>query len=113
MMTFDPNKPVQTRDGRKARIICNDRMGYSPLIALVSDKEGEETVQGYRADGTYYYNRGIPNDKRDLVNIPEKRWINLYERGPGDLYHKTKKDAEDTKAGDRGAYVRTIEVELG
>lgn len=35
MKAFDPTKPVQTRDGRKARIICTDAKGVLPIIALV------------------------------------------------------------------------------
>ena len=38
---FDPLKPVQTRDGRKARIICTDRkMDGFPILALIPSHSG-------------------------------------------------------------------------
>jgi hypothetical protein len=67
--TFDPTKPVQTRDGHKARIICTDAnlkaLPDLPVIAAVSTEEGE--VLYYRkADGAHSSLR-----QHDLVNIPE------------------------------------------
>lgn len=79
-MAFDPEKPVQTRDGRKARILCADRSGTDlPIIAL-REARGIEIVETYAADGTIY-GTGTKNDL-DLINIPEKRvyerWVNVY-----------------------------------
>ena len=43
MTKFDPTKPVQTRDGREARIICTDveRKGDWPIVALIKTSDGE------------------------------------------------------------------------
>jgi hypothetical protein len=73
MTKFDPTKPVQTRDGRKARIICTDRAFVSasgeswPIIALISSGDGKEHAYYYQNDG------GAPhlNAGHSLVNIPE------------------------------------------
>ena len=70
---FDPTKPVQTRDGRKARIICTDRKHRDgAIIALISypegtPHEGEEFPITYYDDGMY---RPCPMPL-DLVNIPK------------------------------------------
>jgi hypothetical protein len=73
MCKFDVTKPVQTRDGRKARIICTDRAFVSangeswPIIALISNGDGKEHAYYYRNDGG-----GLVRDAAySLVNIPE------------------------------------------
>jgi hypothetical protein len=73
---FDPTKPVQTRNGQKARIICTDRVSLThPIIALV----GEACCLIYTVSGTYYSD-GTPS-LNDLINIPTKRegWVNVYD----------------------------------
>ena len=76
-------KPVCTRDGRKARIICFDKRGGCPIIALV-----ETFVVEYDCirEETYYYTidgREIGQNaesKDDLMMLPEKKegWVNVY-----------------------------------
>lgn len=78
-------KPVCTRDGRKARIICFDRKllfkGISyPIIALVEDTAKEETIYGYNEKGKVM----IEDDatyKDDLMMLPQKKegWVNVYK----------------------------------
>ena len=67
-MKFDPTKPVQTLDGRKARIIATDRKGGLPIVALVEDATGCEIVFLQRSDGRWGENDVSPHD---LVNVPE------------------------------------------
>ena len=70
-------KPVCTRDGRKARIICFDTInkGNYPIIALLEDK-GYEAVFYYNKDGKC--NVGT---ERDLMMLPQKKegWVNVYK----------------------------------
>lgn len=68
---------VQTRDGRKARIICTDRRSVLPIVALIQEPDGTDSVYCYRVDGLSREGEGRPVD---LVNVPEKRvlWINCY-----------------------------------
>lgn len=70
-------KPVCTRDGRKARIICFDVKGDKPIIALIED-EIDERPCNYFANGRFYSNPNANNDA-DLMMLPEKkeRWILL------------------------------------
>lgn len=70
-MTFDPSKPVQTRDGRPARIICTDRQhAFYSIIALVQADEGYEEICAFAHDGRY---ASISEDQIDLVNISHRR----------------------------------------
>lgn len=80
---LEAGKPVCTRDGRKARIICFDRKllfkGISyPIIALVEDTAKEETVYGYNEKGKVM----IEDDatyKDDLMMLPpEERGMDNY-----------------------------------
>ena len=78
---FDPTKPVQTRDGRKARIICTDADDPRyPIVALSrSPVNGREIVNQHTIDGRLYGSG--PEITADLINIPERtrRWYNFYE----------------------------------
>lgn len=67
---FDPTKPVQTQDGRKARIICTDRTTPStfPVIALVTEDNGIESIEAYQLNGRWVT---LNPNNRDLVNVPE------------------------------------------
>ena len=68
-------KPVCTRDGRKARIICFDRDWDMHIVALVSDPLGE-SVHYYLSNGKVDFDK--QNDE-DLMMLPEKKegWINI------------------------------------
>jgi hypothetical protein len=69
---FDPTKPVRTRDGRPARIVCTDKktgvLSDGPsILALTLDYEGtEETPRTYRPDGTCFSD--MREGRNDLVN---------------------------------------------
>lgn len=67
---FDPTKPVQTRDGRKARIICTDvRDDYYPIMALVQGCTGEYAMS-YTGDGSHHHRSHVGDLPDDLINIP-------------------------------------------
>lgn len=86
-MTFDPTKPVQTRDGRKARIICTDFNG-DKLVVLV-ETNGREYFGSRRSDGRL---DGQIENGADLVNIPVKTstWQHVW-RNTGQVYiYKTR-----------------------
>ena len=71
-------KPVCTRDGRKARIICFDAKGDPcPIIALV-EENGIESAYHYDKNGQNAYNKS----KLDLMMLPEKKegWVNVYKK---------------------------------
>lgn len=77
---FDPTKPVQTRDGRKARILCADakyRSGETITAHLLNDDGTVHVTYGYFSDGRF--NKG-EDDDLDLVNVNvlEKRKATLH-----------------------------------
>lgn len=74
---FDPTKPVQTRDGRAARILATDFKGNYPIIAAIS-QENREYIDLYETSGKVSFFDGGGSD---LVNIPEvtHKYINVYD----------------------------------
>lgn len=80
--SFDPTKPVETRNGRKARIVCSDmKSKYKQIVALVYDlSTDEEFVHWYRPDG-HFLTSGVEH-QLDLVNVPERtiRYVNLHRK---------------------------------
>lgn len=109
-MTFDPTKPVQTRGGLKARIICTDRVSSGdlwPILALIGWNKTEEVVQSYRKDGT---SGSSKEADYDLINVPVKTstWQNVYanaQSGSRDTY-PTKEGADAMRALGRVGYIR-------
>lgn len=82
-------KPVCTRDGRKARVICFDRkhchQGHDyPIVALISEGCYDEFLCSYTKDGLFAQGECY---NTDLMMLPEKKegWakvrkdINLYD----------------------------------
>lgn len=69
---FDPTKPVQTRDGRPARILCTDAKNPEyPIVALVDSPDGEgEMPVSLTVTGRFHDDRIVTDD--DLINIPPK-----------------------------------------
>lgn len=71
-------KPVCTRDGRPARIVCFDvKISDYPILALVEDGEVEiihSTVKGEFIDT-------CAPSKYDLMMVGEKHtgWVNIYK----------------------------------
>ncbi len=114
----DPlNTHVQTRDGRKARLICvdrKDRAGGERMIALVQEENGHERCILYFGNGDYFDDRESTDD---LVNIPQKitRYANIYrgEQGhyPGGVLYGTPEAAKEAVTNTE-AYIATAKVEF-
>ena len=109
-------KPVCTRDGRKARIICFNAKNERNIIALVQDAEfeGEENVVSYYPNG-YLYDNDF-DTSADLMMLPEKKegWVNVYQDcgqvKVGWKIFPTKEEAiENFK--DEGRYITTTKIE--
>lgn len=69
-------KPVCTRAGRKARIVCFDAEGDFPIVALVKTGDVEEACQ-YTNGGFYHFESNDLESDFDLMMLSEKRngWI--------------------------------------
>ncbi len=103
-------KPVCTRDGRKARIICFDTInkGNYPIIALLEDK-GCEAIFYYNKDGKCNVGTEI-----DLMMLPEKKegWINIYKDFEDTVccVYPTEKEALEDGETEKD-YITTIKIE--
>lgn len=106
-------KPVCTRDGRKARIICYDVKNKFSIVAVVTDKDNCEDVYQYKDNGKY--DTEISN--LDLMMKSEKHvgWTNIYrgDFGSGCFrtvgIYKSKELAVGYKSC--SGYIATIKVE--
>ena len=112
-MTLDLTKPVQTRDGRKVRILCTDMDGeYDSIVGIVMNTNESEQCESWRPDGHYY---DTSETNSDLVNVPETRvvWVNMY---PGNFHTlwpaKERADAMQKSDNSREACIR-VEYEVG
>lgn len=64
MNTFDPTKPVQTRDGRKVEIKSTSMQGAFTIIGYI---EGNSAPKSWKPDGRFFE---INQASCDLINIP-------------------------------------------
>ena len=101
-------KPVCTRDGRKARIICFDRRDkFSHIVALITNPDGREIIWGYEDSGAC----SNDNKDNDLMMLPEKKegWVNIYALN---TCYSSKEEAEAHIDQDyEHEYVRTVKIE--
>lgn len=111
----NPDREVVTRDGRKVRIICTDRKGATPIIALVHNADdGQEIGYAFYPDGKYFIDK---DDEFDLFFAPEKHegWIIINkwpdgERDTNGIIYHTKSDIPDMPPVG-GQRVATIKIE--
>ena len=112
-------KPVCTRDGRKARIICFDRRLFYknvsyPILALVECSDGEDNVCGYTEKGKVLIEDSAEY-KDDLMMLPEKKegWVNVYKGIDGITFsrhpHISKEKAIE-EAGSLPGRIDTVKV---
>jgi hypothetical protein len=66
----DFSKPIQTRDGRKVRVLCQDMNSEDYRVAaVITDGSGYEHLESYTKDGSF--RRDGMETGLDLVNVPE------------------------------------------
>lgn len=108
----NPSRKVVTRDGRKVRIVCTDKKGACPIVALVTRDDGvaEETVT-YTKNGKFFKDTSY---NCDLFFAPEKHegWINIYK---SQMYrcgiiHDSEEEARRYK-GCSAPVVATVKIE--
>lgn len=102
-------KAVQTRDGRKVRIICFDRnQAEYPLVGLVGKNE---QLYSFSNEGKFY---GFTNDSNDLFMAPEVVWVNVYGGRHTELVCRdfyTKEEADRHAAGVRNRLIHQFSYE--
>ena len=104
-------KPVCTRDGRKVRIVCFDRIDAKPILALIPSTDGKgEVVFDYFVSGKRIATP-LESDL-DLMMYPEKKegWVNVYKGGLLDIKtYPTQKEALDKASSEN--YIATVKIE--
>lgn len=108
-------KPVCTRDGRKARIICFDKEGNFPLVVLVKDEANHlEEIKSYSIQGvTDVFRKRHPRESEDdLMMLPEKHegWVNVY-RYSTPIYDSEEKAMSCIGSEKRNEYITTVKIE--
>jgi len=87
-MAIDWTKPVQTRGGRKVRVLCTDAPDSQyPVIGLIDGSGDPET---WTIGGVYAANGATSN--LDIINTPDPpvtvtRWVNVYSGGRSGCLH--------------------------
>lgn len=99
-------KPVYTRDGRKARILCYDfkQNEEYPILVAVENKDGKECALLYSNDGISEMYKSSNNE---LAMLPEKKegWVNVYK----ERIYSTKEEAIEATY-DGVTYIDTVKI---
>lgn len=109
------NLPLQTKDGRKARVICKDaKAQYGSFVVLV-EEYGTEYHYRYTEDGIA---SNLHDESVNLVNTPQRaeRFLNVYKSDDGqELYcfeaHDTKEMAEALASKDVVGRAKVVLIE--
>lgn len=109
-----PSRKVVTRDGRNVRIVCTDKKGFNPILALVTRHSSiTEDIYLYTKNGEISEGNST---KSSLFFAPEKheRWINLYKDNDG-VYASmdTFKTKEEAEALSCSSCIATVKIEWG
>ena len=74
-------KPLCTRDGDKARIVCFDVQGrMPPFVALITDEDGDEHLSHHWEDGTSVHNSG---EDLFMAQVKREGWVTVYKQANG------------------------------
>ena len=108
----NPSRKVVTKDGRNVRIVCIDKKGFNPILALVTRHNGiAEDVYAYTKNGELSESNST---KSSLFFAPKKHegWINVYKAGntPHSDTCIWSTEEEATK-WENDAYVATVKIE--
>lgn len=102
-MTFDPAKPIQTRSGRPAEILCTDLKGDKQgrtIAARITEEDGCDNIRRYFSTGHSDF-FGAPMSF-DLVNKVHRVmcFLNVYPGGEVTVY-RTRRSADAGAASNR------------
>ena len=114
-------KPVCTRDGHKARIICFDRKDIKSIVALVTFINGTSVTE----KAFYYFEDGChlsknDNNIYDLMMLPEKHegWVNICKDVKDDdrvvfgrIFESREDAVESASNNDRYITIATVRIE--
>lgn len=108
----NPDRKVVTRNGLPVRIICTDRNYKLPVIALIKEKDGTETIHTYSTQGGFWANNEFSNLDLMFASTKKEGWVNIYNRatrGCG-LIHESEEKAKLNADKDK-TYIATTKIE--
>ena len=108
----NPNRKVVTRSGWPVRVICTDKKGEYPVVALISDGDDREYMKMYKADGMC--NR-IKSPFDLFVEVEKKDgWINIFRHDgeiEGGIVFDTEKEAVEFFGKNDPRLIATVYIE--
>lgn len=102
-------KPVCTRDGKPARIVCWDAKDASyPILALVETCSGCEEAEWYTGRGRWDCDGG--KYSMDLMMRSERHegWINLWRMNNGEIATSVVYESEEKALAGRAEGVKSV-----
>lgn len=113
MKPLDLSKPVQTRDGRPARIVSTNMWGDYPIGAIITETCGKEHFETHTADGAVFTDE---DSNGDLQNISERKtktfWANFYDKD-GPVVYNSVSDALGRRLPEATTVKVTVEYVKG
>ena len=124
MSVKDWSKPIQTVDGRKARLLGElkaSSVHNESRVVAVEEPNGDEHAKSYFEDGQYFSDR---KSQHDIINVPPRRvmreveaWAVVDRNGEALTHHGTRERASTSwgleRAGARIVRLTgAIEVEV-
>ena len=112
-----PDRKVVTRDGRPVRIICTDRKGKQPVVALHQSGICEaESILSFYANGVFEIGR---ESNLDLFFAPKKHegwtlFVNWESIGPDildSIIYATREEAQRMRENHPGRYGAIVKLE--
>lgn len=104
-------KQVYTRDGHKARIICYDRRGSKPIVALIDDKDDSELYYSFTNEGKFYYDCDSEHDLMMKEDELPSIWVARDSDGELFAYNMKPEREIDVNGYNRGDWHCTEEGE--
>lgn len=62
---------IETRVGEKVRILCTDAKNSRPIVAAITNEDGEEIIRSYTKEGKPCIEKGVPEFYSDLVSYKD------------------------------------------
>ena len=108
----NPSQKVVTRDGRAVRIICTDKKGTQPIIALITNNKKEDLRTFYK--NGRWSNTNECNLDLFFASIKREGWVNVYfsvdkDKYVGEEIYSSKEEA--IKNSKYRIYIATIKIE--
>lgn len=115
MTKLDLTKPVQTRDGRSVRILCDNMKTDQPVVGVVTNNDGREFVAQWDVSGKFYQ-RSPHEGPIDLINVPPKPvkyYAHVYRHDDGGVWIGAVQLDSGLRCPPSGwGFIKTIEFEV-